>query len=82
VRQASLVLAAFEVVDPVVVFDEGILRRLIEKVQPMLFVKGRDYRREDMVGREVVEVDGGEAVIVATMPGHTTSAIVPRFRNL
>jgi D-beta-D-heptose 7-phosphate kinase/D-beta-D-heptose 1-phosphate adenosyltransferase len=70
------VLAALEAVDLVVVFDEDTPLRLIRQVRPMVLVKGGDYRREEVVGREVVESDGGEVVIVPSVPGHSTSALV------
>src|SRR6266550_1083728 len=70
------VLAALEAVDLVVIFDEDTPLALIRKVRPMVLVKGGDYRREEVVGREVVEADGGEVVIVASVPGHSTSALV------
>jgi D-beta-D-heptose 7-phosphate kinase / D-beta-D-heptose 1-phosphate adenosyltransferase len=75
------VLAALEAVDMVVLFGEDTPLALIEKVRPMVLVKGGDYRREEVVGRELVEAAGGEVLIVATMPGHSTSALVGRMRE-
>jgi len=75
------VLAALEAVDLVVIFDEDTPLALIRKVRPMVLVKGGDYRREEVVGREVVEADGGEVVIVASVPGHSTSALVDRSQG-
>ena len=43
-----------------------------------MLVKGGDYRPEDVVGREIVEADGGEVLFVDILPGHSTSAIVRR----
>ncbi len=75
------VLAALEAVDLVVIFDEDTPLALIRKVRPMVLVKGGDYRREEVVGREVVEADGGEVIIVASVPGHSTSALVGRSQG-
>jgi bifunctional ADP-heptose synthase (sugar kinase/adenylyltransferase) len=41
-----------------------------------VLVKGSDYRIDQVVGRELVEVDGGEVVLVDLLPGHSTSALV------
>jgi D-beta-D-heptose 7-phosphate kinase/D-beta-D-heptose 1-phosphate adenosyltransferase len=41
-------------------------------------VKGADYKREDVVGREVVEDGGGDVILVDLVPGHSTTAIVQR----
>jgi D-beta-D-heptose 7-phosphate kinase/D-beta-D-heptose 1-phosphate adenosyltransferase len=75
------VLAALEAVDLVVIFGEDTPLALIEKVRPSVLVKGGDYRREEVVGREVVEANGGEVIIVASVPGHSTTALVGRSRS-
>jgi D-beta-D-heptose 7-phosphate kinase/D-beta-D-heptose 1-phosphate adenosyltransferase len=75
------VLAALEAVDLVVVFEEDTPLALIEKVRPMVLVKGGDYRPEEVVGRELVEADGGEVLIVASVPGQSTTALVGRSKN-
>jgi D-beta-D-heptose 7-phosphate kinase/D-beta-D-heptose 1-phosphate adenosyltransferase len=72
------VLAALEAVDLVAVFDEDTPLELITRLKPTVLVKGGDYRKEDVVGREVVEADGGEVVLVDLVPGHSTTDIVRR----
>jgi D-beta-D-heptose 7-phosphate kinase/D-beta-D-heptose 1-phosphate adenosyltransferase len=72
------VLAALEAVDLVVVFDEDTPIELIKRVRPAVLVKGADYRREDVVGREVVEQAGGDVILIDLVPGHSTTAIVKR----
>jgi D-beta-D-heptose 7-phosphate kinase/D-beta-D-heptose 1-phosphate adenosyltransferase len=47
-------------------------------VQPAVLVKGGDYKREEVVGREFVEAAGGEVILVEPVPGHSTTAIVKR----
>jgi D-beta-D-heptose 7-phosphate kinase / D-beta-D-heptose 1-phosphate adenosyltransferase len=74
------VLAALEAVDLVVVFGEDTPIELIKRVRPAVLVKGADYRREDVVGRDVVEAAGGEVILVGLVPGHSTTAIVERAR--
>jgi D-beta-D-heptose 7-phosphate kinase/D-beta-D-heptose 1-phosphate adenosyltransferase len=72
------VLAALEAVDLVVVFDEDTPLELIGRLRPTVLVKGGDYRKEDVVGRELVEAEGGEVVLVDLVPGHSTTDIVRR----
>ena len=74
------VLAALEAIDLVVVFDEDTPLELIKRVCPAVLVKGADYTREEVVGREVVEKAGGNVVLVDLVPGHSTTAIVERAR--
>jgi len=47
---------------------------LITRLRPKVLVKGGDYRRDQVVGGEVVERDGGEVILVDLMPGHSTTA--------
>jgi D-beta-D-heptose 7-phosphate kinase/D-beta-D-heptose 1-phosphate adenosyltransferase len=54
---------------------------LIRRVQPKVLVKGGDYRRDQVVGREVVEAAGGEVILVETLAGHSTTELVGRTRK-
>jgi len=74
------VLAALEAVDLVVVFEDDTPLELIKRVRPAVLVKGADYKREDVVGRDVVEAAGGDVILVDLVPGHSTTAIVARAR--
>jgi D-beta-D-heptose 7-phosphate kinase/D-beta-D-heptose 1-phosphate adenosyltransferase len=75
------VLAALEAVDLVVVFDEDTPEKLIARVKPTALVKGGDYTREQVVGREIVEAAGGEIILIDIVPGHSTSDMVARTRS-
>jgi len=72
------VLAALEAVDLIVVFDEDTPLELIRKVRPAVLVKGADYRLEDVVGRELVEGDGGDVILVGLVSGQSTTGLVQR----
>ena len=74
-------LAAMEAVDLVVVFDQDTPERLIARVKPTVLVKGSDYTRDEVVGREIVEELGGEIILIEIVPGHSTSAMVARTRG-
>jgi len=80
VQARAELLAALEAVDLVVVFDEDTPEKLIAQVKPTVLVKGADYKREDVVGREIVEALGGEVILIELVPGHSTSAMVERSR--
>ena len=60
------------------VFDEDTPEKLIVRVQPTVLVKGADYTREQVVGRDIVEALGGEVILVDIVPGQSTSAMVER----
>ena len=49
-------------------------------MRPNVLVKGGDYRPDQVVGRELVEAQGGEVVLVDLVPGFSTTRIVERSR--
>jgi D-beta-D-heptose 7-phosphate kinase / D-beta-D-heptose 1-phosphate adenosyltransferase len=76
------VLAALEAVDLVVVFEEDTPIELISRLRPTVLVKGSDYRLDQVVGREVVEANGGKVMLVGVVPGHSTTGIISRSERL
>jgi D-beta-D-heptose 7-phosphate kinase/D-beta-D-heptose 1-phosphate adenosyltransferase len=77
----SEVLAALEAVDLVAIFEEDTPLRLIAQIRPSVLVKGGDYRREQVVGHEIVEAGGGEVLLVDILPGFSTTSLVQRARG-
>jgi D-beta-D-heptose 7-phosphate kinase/D-beta-D-heptose 1-phosphate adenosyltransferase len=75
------VLAALEAVDLVAVFEEDTPVNLITQVRPSVLVKGGDYRRDQVVGHEIVEAGGGEVLLVDVLPGFSTTSLVDRARG-
>lgn len=77
----AVLVAALEAVDWVVIFPEDTPQELIEALRPQVLVKGGDYRREDIVGAERVESDGGRVVIVPLTPGRSSTALRERVQR-
>jgi D-beta-D-heptose 7-phosphate kinase/D-beta-D-heptose 1-phosphate adenosyltransferase len=75
------VLAALEAVDLVVPFEEDTPLELIRRVRPAVLVKGGDYSKDAVVGREIVEAAGGEVIIVETLPERSTTRLVERSKG-
>lgn len=75
------VLAALEMVNAVVPFEEDTPKELIENVTPDVLVKGEDWADKGVVGREWVEGHGGRVVLAPLVPGRSTSAILARARD-
>lgn len=75
----AIVLAALADVSVVVTFDEDTPLELIRVLKPDVLVKGGDYTKDQVVGRDVVEKEGGRVVIVPLVPGASTSAILSRL---
>ena len=80
--ERAYVVASLEVVDYVTIFTEATPLALIEYLKPDILVKGGDWSRETVVGRESVERSGGQVVIIPQVsetatdsPASTTSII-------
>jgi D-beta-D-heptose 7-phosphate kinase/D-beta-D-heptose 1-phosphate adenosyltransferase len=46
-----------------------------------VLVKGGDYTRDQVVGHEIVEANGGEVLLVEVLPGFSTTSLVNRART-
>ena len=75
----SAILSALSYVDLVILFGEDTPLNLIAALQPDILVKGADYKLEDVVGRDVVEKNGGRVVLVPLLEGYSTTGIVNRL---
>lgn len=80
-RARAEVLAALEAVDLVVMFEEDTPRNLIERIRPSVLVKGGDYTRDQVVGRDIVEAAGGQVLLVEPVAGMSTSSMIERSRK-
>jgi rfaE bifunctional protein nucleotidyltransferase chain/domain len=75
------VLAAFEAVDAVVVFEQDTPLELISAMHPDVLVKGGDYSEATIVGAAQVRARGGEVVVIPLTPGHSTTSTIERLRG-
>jgi D-beta-D-heptose 7-phosphate kinase/D-beta-D-heptose 1-phosphate adenosyltransferase len=73
------VLSSLADVDMVVVFEADTPRELIAALKPDVLVKGADYRKEEVVGADIVEAEGGKVVLAELVPGHSTTATIKRM---
>lgn len=76
-----MLLASFEFVDAVVLFDEDTPYELIKLVQPDILVKGSDYKPEDVVGYDIVSAKGGSIMTIDFVEGYSTSSIISKLRS-
>ncbi len=78
-EERAELLAALEMVDYVVIFDQPTPRELIQALQPRVLVKGGDWKREEIAGADEVEAAGGRVVIVPLIPGRSTSLLLEKI---
>lgn len=75
------ILAAFECVDAVVIFDQLTPREIVSALLPDVLVKGGDWAGDKIIGREEVEAAGGRVESIAVVPGYSTTEILRKIRE-
>jgi D-beta-D-heptose 7-phosphate kinase/D-beta-D-heptose 1-phosphate adenosyltransferase len=75
-EERTEILSSLGCVDYITVFDEADPLELISFLQPHILVKGGDWAKETIVGREVVERSGGKVVILPFVEGASTSNLI------
>jgi D-beta-D-heptose 7-phosphate kinase/D-beta-D-heptose 1-phosphate adenosyltransferase len=73
------ILTALSCVDVVVVFDEDTPAKLIAELLPDVLIKGGDYDKDEIVGRDTILANGGEIIIIPFVEGASTSNIISRI---
>lgn len=79
VERRMTVLAGLESVDWVVCFEDDTPEALLTRLRPDILVKGGDYRKEQVVGWEIVESYGGEVRSLDFLDNCSTTAIVQKI---
>jgi len=77
----ATLLSALSDIDYVVIFDDDTPLSLIEAIKPDVLVKGRDWEDKAVVGRAVVESNGGKVLFVPMVEGLSTTELINRIRD-
>ena len=72
----AAVLAALEMVDLIVLFEEDTPYNLIKDIMPDVLVKGADYMLHEIAGHDVVVNSGGQVIIFPLIEGKSTSSLI------
>ena len=77
----AMVLAALEMVDYVVLFEEDTPYNLIVKVRPDVLVKGGDYQIDNIVGGDFVVQHGGKVLTIPFVEGFSTTKMIKQCKQ-
>lgn len=72
----AALLSNLRIVDLVAWFDEDTPMALIEELEPTIIVKGGDYKREDVVGRQIAAV-----AIAPYVENSSTTDLIARIKG-
>lgn len=77
-QDRAALLSALGCVDGVVLFEEDTPADLLAYLRPNILVKGGDYKKEDIIGREFVD----EVEVLSFKDGYSTSDIVKKIATM
>lgn len=75
-EERAFILSNLKPVDYVVFFDEDTPEKLISEIIPDILVKGADWAVEKIVGKEIVENNGGKVMNIEFVNNQSTSKII------
>ncbi len=78
-NQRAFLLSNLRAVDYVVKFDEDTPYEVIKKLVPDVLVKGGDWAIENIVGKEIVEENGGSVKNIEFETDQSTSKIIEKI---
>ncbi len=80
--ERARILAAFECIDYVIVFNELASTDIISFVNPDILVKGGDYGIDGIVGKDIILQRGGEVKPLRLTQGISTTIIINKILEM
>lgn len=74
--ERAFILSNLRPVDYVIFFNEDTPEKLISELIPDILVKGADWPIEKIVGRDIVEKNGGVVITIEFVNNQSTSKII------
>jgi rfaE bifunctional protein nucleotidyltransferase chain/domain len=78
----SEMLAALEMVDAVIIFEDDTPEELIQMIKPDVLCKGGDWSIENIVGGDFVKSYGGQVVSIPFVQGYSSSSLINKIKRL
>jgi len=75
------VIASFEFVGAVIVFEELTPENLIHSIRPDVLIKGGDYEEKNIIGSDFVKSYGGKVATIPFVDGYSSSTIEKKIKN-
>ncbi|HWQ81648.1 MAG TPA: D-glycero-beta-D-manno-heptose 1-phosphate adenylyltransferase [Ignavibacteria bacterium] len=78
----AFVLSSLKPVDCVIIFGEETPYELIKFVRPDFLVKGGDWKKEDIVGSDIVEGYGGKVISLKFVDSYSSTGLINKIKTL
>ena len=73
------VIAALQSVDFVTVFNDSTPLNLIKKIKPDILIKGSDWKKDNIIGADILKKYGGKVLQAKFLKGYSTSKIIKKI---
>lgn len=80
-KARATILASLGFVENVVIFEAETPYDLIKRILPNILVKGGDYTVDQIVGHDIVSLNGGEVITLDLIPGYSTTSIEKKIKG-
>ena len=77
IDERAKILSLFDFVDYIIVFTDDTPFNIIESLRPDILVKGSDYKKENIVGKEFVK----DIVLFDYIPNKSSSQVIHKIKN-
>ena len=77
IDERSTILSLFDFIDYIIVFNDDTPLNIIKTLQPNIIVKGSDYKKENVVGKEYVD----EIVLFDFINNKSSSLVINKIQN-
>jgi len=75
-EERSFIIGNLKAVDYVTYFEEDTPENIISELIPDYLVKGEDWNIEDIIGKDIVEANGGEVKRIKFITNRSTTDII------
>ncbi|MCL4550910.1 MAG: D-glycero-beta-D-manno-heptose 1-phosphate adenylyltransferase [Bacteroidetes bacterium] len=75
-NERAFIISSLKPVDYVLIFEEDTPYEVIKKIIPDVLVKGADWSIDEIVGRDVVEANGGKVETIKFVNDQSTTNII------
>lgn len=73
------IIASLESVDYAVLFKEDTPLKIIKLIKPDVLVKGADWNKNNIVGRDIVSIYGGSVSTIKFIKGRSSSRLIKKI---
>ena len=75
------ILSSFPFIDKIVVFDEVTPIKLIKRIKPNIIFKGKDYKKQDVVGFRESKKWQGRVILIDFIKNKSTTNLIERIKK-